>query len=128
MHSKDYKSVTIHHNGDYSGEYALVEIRRGVDGKIIIPEEHKDKGLYDFEFPEVEIEVDKIEVLAEQLIKNGFNKEESHDLKIFDKDQKYILVNSRDIVEFYLEKKRMEEMTSLEQMTFEELLKRYTTC
>jgi translation initiation factor IF-1 len=129
MHSKHYKSVTIHYNGDYSGECILVESRHNAKGELIIPKEHQGKDWDEIEFPTIELDTTGIEALAKQLIKVGFNSKNTFDLKISGKDNKSIKVNSKDIVDFYLEKKKNEEISELEHLNFTQLLKRYNkTC
>jgi len=123
MHSSHYPSFTIHHHGDYSGEYNIVEIRRDKEGKSIIPE---SQTLSDYNPPEIEIESKKFDSICKKMIlKKSFNNGKKLDYTFKAKGIK-ITVNSGEMVDFYLEKLRTNEISKLEDMSFRQLIKRYS--
>lgn len=103
MHSLHYESFTIHFNGDYSGEHSISNISTNESGIST--------------YNEIEISSRKFDAIAKKIIKT-----KSYQQNI---TLKGITLNSNDIVDFYLQKLRSQEISKLESMTFNQLLKRY---
>lgn len=111
--------MTIHYNGDYSGPYIVSDIRRDKSGEQIPGHNYKTAK-------EIHISDRKfISICKKMLAEKSFKLDNSFDVSLKGKEGT-IKVNSGEMVDFYLDKMRNSEMEKLEQMSFKQLVKRYS--
>ena len=126
MHSSHYHSFTIHYDGDYSGEYIIVEIRRDGQGNQLLPKGNFAENKSSYDYPEVRIDSKKFDFMCKKMIKEkSFNTKKTFDFNLKDNTTK-IIINSGEMVDFYTCKMRDQEICKLEEMGFKQLLKRYS--
>lgn len=116
--------MTIHYNGDYTGDYILSDIHRKKDGEQIDAPRS---------YSQIFLDEKRFNSIARKLIRNNaFNLNTSvYDIKLKGtntEDSRAVIeiaVNSSEIVDFYLNKLRSIETTELEQLNLKQLIKRY---
>lgn len=115
MHSSHYPSFTIHHHGDYSGDYIIVDICR----------DEKGNSLNIDNYTEIEISSKTFDEKAKKILKEQPTFEGIDNILLEGNDETTVVVNTKDVLSFYLEKLRKEEISKLDSLKFEQLIKRY---
>lgn len=121
MHSAHYRTTTIF----YHGEYIISDIRRDKIGQNI-------SGYGDDDYTQLRIKEKDFDKIVEKMIAD---KSFKHGIKLDYKltgpdsdteENKTILVNSGEMVDFYLQKRKYFEISKLEKLTVNQLIKRYS--
>lgn len=117
MHSNHYKSFTIHYNGDYSGDYLICNISRDEFGHRLV--QNTD------EYCTLRVSEDELRNLLHQsLVLFDFNIE----LVGLDDDTKEPVsfnVNTEEVLDFFISKRKNEMISEIEDMKSEEFFEKY---
>jgi hypothetical protein len=117
MHSSHYKSFTIHHNGDYSGDYIILNIRRDEFGNQLNP----------MDYVQIRTTEEELKHLLKQSLVLHNPKIEIVGLDDDTKEPISFDVNTDEVLSLFIEKMKFEMISDLENIKDEVFFKKYMT-